>query len=217
MKNIFFVSLCVAAFAASAFADVPGPNKRPRPTPQSTVSITNTPQPAPSVGPTPERVHEAQMAVSLSNWSEGATTLVLTRAMVDKINAAARDKGIETAGTTAGAGPLASTQTIAGGIFLSLAFVFGGVWLARSKGNVSKPALGILLLAVVGMGTTLVIGNVPPPKRIALTSAIINEGVMRNYVAAGKVKIMIVDYENKDDVMLVIPRKAEGGTGEAEE
>jgi hypothetical protein len=216
MKKFTFILLCVAAFTASAPADVPGPNKRPRPTPQSTVSITNTPQPAPSVGPSPERVHEAQMAVSLSNWSD-EPTLVLTRAMVDKINAAAKDKGIETAGTTAGARPFASTQTIVGGIFLSLAFVFGGVWLARSKGNVSKPALGILLLAVVGMGTTLVIGNVPPPKRIALTSAIINEGVIRNYVAAGKVKIMIVDYENKDDVTLIIPRKAEGSTGGAEE
>jgi hypothetical protein len=216
MKRIFFVSLFIAAFAASGFADVPGPGKKPRPTPLSTVSISNTPQPAPSVGPNPERVHEAQMAVSLSNWSE-EPTLVLTKAMIDKINAAAKDKGIETAGTTVGASPFASTQTIAGGVFLSLAFVFGGVWLARSKGNVSKPALGILLLAVVGMGTTLVIGNVPPPKRIALSSAIINESVMRNYVAAGKVKIMIVDYENKDDVTLVIPRKTEGGTGGAEE
>jgi|GEM_PF-757785 len=216
MKRFFFAAICLTAFAAVGFADVPGPGKKPRPTPQSTVSITNTPQPAPSIGPSPERVHEAQMAVSLSNWSD-EPTLVLTKAMIDKINAAARDKGIETAGTTAGASPFASTQTVAGGIFLSLAFVFGGVWLARSKGNVPKPALGILLLAVVGMGTTLVIGNVPPPKRIALSSAIINEGVMRNYVAAGKVKIMIVDYENKDDVTLVIPRKAEGVTGEAEE
>jgi hypothetical protein len=217
MKKFTFILLCVTAFTASALADIPGPNKRPGPTPQSTVSITNTPQPAPSVGPSPERVHEAQMAVSLSNWSEGPTTLVLTRAMVDKINAAAKDKGIETAGTVGGASPFASTQTIAGGIFLSLAFVFGGVWLARSKGNVPKPALGILLLAVVGMGTTLVIGNVPPPKRIALTSAIINEGVIRNYVAAGKVKIMIVDYENEDDVTLVIPRKTEGSPGGTEE
>jgi hypothetical protein len=137
--------------------------------------------------------------------------------MIDKINAAAKDKGIETAGTAGVASPIASTQTIAGGKFLTLAFVFGGVWLARSKGNVPKPALGILLLAIVGIATTLVIGNVPPPKRIGLTSAIINESVMRNYVAAGKVKIMIVDYENKDDVTLVIPRKAEGSTGGVEE
>lgn len=206
MKRIFFAILCTAVLCVYAFADIPGPNKKPRPTPQSTVITTKTPDPAPAPGPSPERVHEAQMTVSLSNWSE-QPTLVITKDMVDKINAAARDKGMVTAGTAGGASPLAPTQTIVGGIFLSLAFVFGGVWLARSKGKVSKPALGILLLAVVGMATTLVTGNVPPPKRIGLTSAIINESVMRNYMAAGKVKIMVVDYNTKDDISLVIPKK----------
>jgi hypothetical protein len=215
MKKISFVLLCMAAFAGSTLADVPSPNKKPKPTPQSTVTNTKTPDPTPAPGPKPEKVHEAQMTVSLSNWSDGPT-LVITKAMVEKINAAARDKGMETAATTGGISSFASTQTIAGGILLSLAFVFGGVWLARSRGNVSKPAMGVLLMAVVGMGTMLVTGNVPPPKRITLSSNIFNEQTLKNFVAAGKVKIMIVDYDTKDEISLIIPRQT-AGTGDTEE
>ena len=214
MKKTFFVSLCMAAFVISAFADIPGPNKRPRPTPQSTVITTKTPEPTPAPGPKPEVVREAQMTIALSSWSE-QPTLVITKAMVDKINAAARDKGIETAGTTGGSGTF-STQTIVGGLLLSLAFVFGGVWLARSKGQVSKPALGVMLAAIFGATATLVIGNVPPPKRMALSSGIFNEQVMKSQIAAGKVKIMIVDYETKDDISLVIPRQPPGSGGTEE-
>lgn len=209
MKKIFLILLCMAAFAISGFADIPGPNKRPRPTPPSVVVNTKTPDPTPAPGPKPEVVREAQMTISLSSWSE-QPTLVITKAMVDKINAAARDKGIETAGTVSSGGTL-PTQTIVGGFLLSLAFVFGGVWLVRSKGQVSKPALGVMLLAILGATATLVIGNVPPPKRVALSSNIINSEVLKNYIAAGKVKIMIVDYETKDDISLVIPRQPAAG------
>lgn len=215
MKRFFFAAICLAVFAASAFADIPGPNKRPRPTPQSTAVNTKAPDPTPAPGPKPEKVHEAQMTLSLSGWSD-QPTLVLTKAMVDKINAAARDNGMETAGPAGAVGSFGSTQTIAAGVLLSLAMVFGGIWLARSKGNVPKPALGILLLAICGATATLVIGNVPPPKRVALSSKIINDQALQNSIATGKVQIMIVDYDTKDDISLIIPKQA-AGTGEAEE
>lgn len=213
MKRSGFMLFCIGVFTVSGFADIPGPNKRPRPTPPTVIANTKAPDPTPAPGPKPEVVREAQMTIALSSWSE-QPTLVITKAMVDKINAAARDKGIETAGTVSSSGTF-STQTIVGGFLLSLAFVFGGVWLARSKGQVSKPAVGVMLLAIFGATATLVIGNVPPPKRIGLTSNILNEQVMKSQVAAGKVKIMIVDYDTKDDISLIIPRQP--AAGEAEE
>lgn len=198
MKKIIGIFFVLSIIVTTAFADIKPPI---RPAPTSTIA------------PLASATNEAQMAISVSRWSE-EPTLVLTKKMIEKINAAAKANG-QTALITGETAPRSfSAQTIVGGIFLSLAFVFGGVWLARSKGPVPKPALGILLLAIVGIGATLVIGNVPPPKRIALSSAIINEKVLGNFIASGKVKIMIVDYETKDDISLVLPKRAEGIGGD---
>jgi hypothetical protein len=153
------------------------------------------------------------VSLSVSRF-EKEGTLVVTKSLIEKINAAARAKGhtalIEVESEDAS---VASTQTIVGGIFLSLAFVLGGVWLARSKGQVSKPALGVMLLAVTGLGATLVIGNVPPPKRIKLDSGIINGAKMNDSVAVGKMKLLLVDYESREDLMIVLGNN-EGGAGE---
>ena len=197
MKNITGILLILLIFTLAAFADIKPPI---RPAPTSTVAPAAT---------------EAKMAISVSGF-ETEATLVIHKSMVEKINAALKAKGEDKLITSAGAG-IASTQTIVGGLFLSLALVFGGVWLARAKGPISKPALGIVVFAIFGMGATLVIGNVPPPKRIPLTSAIIDDKVLGRYVAAGKVKILIPHYESeKDDILLVLPRRVEGGSGEEE-
>jgi hypothetical protein len=206
MKKAYLILLILTAFSIDALADIPSPNKKPRPTPQSTVSTSKT-EPTPVAGPTGTIVNpdEATMTISVSRWDNEAT-LVITKPMIEKINAAAKAQR----GETGAIGNSISTQTLVGGIFLSLAFVFGGVWLARSKGQISKPAIGILLLSVVGVGTTLVIGNVPPPKRVPLASAVDGDK-LGNFIAAGKVKIKIVDWETRDDISLVLPKKQEGG------
>lgn len=197
MRKIIGAFVILSITATIAFADIKPPI---RPAPTSTVAPAAT---------------EAQMAISVSRF-EPEATLVIHKSMIDKINAALKAKGEEKLITSGGAG-IASTQTIVGGLFLSLALVFGGVWLARAKGQVSKPALGIVVFAIFGMGATLVIGNVPPPKRIPLTSAIIDDKVLGRYVASGKVKILIPHYESeKDDILLVLPKRAEGGGGEEE-
>jgi hypothetical protein len=192
MKKLAGVFILLLIAATAAFADV------------------KPPLPKPSAAPVaPEQVG---VSISVSRW-EKEGTLVLTKAAIDKINAAAKARGGDITTITGETASGFSTQTIAGGLFLSLAFVFGGVWLARAKGQVSKPALGAVLLAVVGMGVTLVTGNVPPPKRVVLDSGIIDAGKMNGSVAAGKMKLLIVDYQSNDDVMLVLPRK-EGAGGE---
>lgn len=210
MKKILLLLIVVAAISIDALADIPGPNKKPRPTPQSTVSTSKT-EPTPAPGPTGEvvKTNEAQMTISVSRYNDDST-IVINKRMLEKLNALAKAGGTDMASTNSETRAL-SGQTIVGGIFLSLAFIFGGVWLARSKGPVSKPALGVLLFTVVGLGATLVIGNVPPPKRIPLNSAIINEKVLGSFIAEGKVNIELVDWESKDDIMLVLPRKQDGG------
>lgn len=192
MKKLAGIFILLSLAATAAFADIKPP----------------LPKPSPSAVPVaPEQVG---VTISVSRW-EKEGTLVLTKAAIEKINAAMKAKGGDIPTIAGEPAPGFSTQTIVGGLFLSLAFVFGGVWLARSKGQVSKPALGMVLLAVIGMGVTLVTGNVPPPKRIVLDSGIINADKMNGSVAAGKMKLLIVDYQSKDDVMLVLPRKEAAG------
>lgn len=56
----------------------------------------------------------------------------------------------------------ASTQTVIGGMFLTMAFVFGGVWLARSKP--SKTVIGLFLVGFFATGGVLVFANIAPPR-----------------------------------------------------
>ena len=197
MKKLAGIFILLSLAATAAFADV------------------KPPLPKPSASAAPVSPEQVGVSISVSRW-EKEGTLVLTKAAIEKINAAAKAKGGDITTVTGETASGVSTQTIVGGLFLSLAFVFGGVWLARSKGPVSKPALGMVLLAVVGMGVTLVTGNVPPPKRVALDSGIIDADKLKGSVAAGKMKLLIVDYQSKDDVMLVLPNR-DAGAGGAEE
>lgn len=192
--NLIAAAAVVLMFAMAAFADI-----RPMPMP--------TPQPAPSVAPA--NTTEAQVTISASRWNEEGT-LVITRAMLDKLNAAAQtDKPAAPASAFA-------NQTIVGGIFLSLALVFGGVWLARSKGPISTPAIGIVVLAILGMGSTIAIGNIAPPQRVPLDSGILDKKLLGRYIASGTLKVKIVDYKSRDEIMLALPAKKEGTTGDEE-
>jgi hypothetical protein len=197
MNKIVFFLLALLMFSVDALGDIAPGRSVPKPT--STPATTVTPRTTPAVAP-----NEARMAISVSRYEDEAT-LVITKSMIEKINAALKAKGEKAMIAEAAPEGIASTQTIVGGLFLSLALVFGGVWLARSGGTVSKPALGIVVFAVVGMAATLVIGNVPPPRRVPLSEAV-NEK-LEGLVASGKVKIMLVDYQTQEDIMLVLPKK----------
>jgi hypothetical protein len=195
MKRFGVILVFIVSIAATSFADIKPPVKS---------APTATPVDATQVG----------VSISVSKWEKDGT-LVITKSGLEKLNAAARAQWGGTGIAEAEISPRFSTQTLVGGLFLSLAFVFGGVWLARSKGQVSKPALGVMVLAIVGVGATLVTGNVAPPKRIALDSGIIDADKMRNSVAAGKMKLLLVDRESNEDVMLVLGNK-EAGSGNEE-
>lgn len=190
--NLIAIAAAIFMFSTVAFADI----RVPLPTPQPT--------------PAPMAADEAQMAVSVSRGGDAEATLVISRSLLNRINAA------EQAGKPAASAGAFTSQTIVVGLFISLAFVFGGVWLARSKGAVSKPAIGIVVLAVVGMGATLAIGNIAPPRRIGLDADILDKKMVGRIMASGKVKIQLVDYRSGDEVMLLLPQKKQGTTSEEE-
>ncbi|HRH40888.1 MAG TPA: hypothetical protein PKY82_04535 [Pyrinomonadaceae bacterium] len=105
----------------------------------------------------------------------------------------------------------ASTQTIIGGMFLTLAFVFGGVWLARSKP--SKTVIGLFLVGVFATGGILVFANIAPPRIFGIDKNMLStEFQTRSGASArGKVRVKIVNDSSPvtSDMKLLIPMNPE--------
>ena len=105
----------------------------------------------------------------------------------------------------------ASTQTVVGGLFLTFAFVFGGVWLVRSK-KPSKAAVGLFLVGVFVTGTALVFGNIAPPRIFGINQNMLSQEFQSRSGAnaRGKVRVKIVSGTAADsDIKLLIPRNSE--------
>jgi hypothetical protein len=97
-------------------------------------------------------------------------------------------------------------QTIVSGFFLSLAFVFGGVWLSRSGKAATKPGK-ILAAATVlflsGAFAMIAFGNAgPPPEARSITGKMFTDAVHMYGFGSGKIKL-----ETSDDrlVTLIVP------------
>jgi uncharacterized protein (DUF58 family) len=99
-----------------------------------------------------------------------------------------------------------SVQTVIGGLFLSLAFIFGGVWFVRGKS--SKTIAGLFLLGVFASATVMVLANVAPPRIFGLNKSIFSEELSRRASASGKVRVKITN-ESGSQVKLLIPRNDE--------
>ena len=102
-------------------------------------------------------------------------------------------------------------QTLMAGVFLSLAFAFGGVWLVRSRGQrrLGPAALCVAALALCGAAATAAYANAgPPPVARSLTSKILVPGA-QPYGVYGQVKVEISDDESQ--LTLVLPVVKENG------
>jgi hypothetical protein len=137
--------------------------------------------------------------------------LVIPRRLLQQLKAEINaDEQEQIAETTTLATP-GNAQTVMAGIFLSLAIVFGGVWVLRSKkqvGKLSGAQIGIALL-VLGTATAgITYANAgPPPVARSLTSRILTPE-LRWWGAYGQVKIVITDADDdyRDEIRLIIPK-----------
>lgn len=102
---------------------------------------------------------------------------------------------------------LTRTQTVMTGLFLSLAFVFGGVWIVRNRGtNKNKVVIGIAFLAVCGAIATVSFANIAPPRISNLNDSILSEAV-REDGTSGAIKIEVVDGTYYDSITLILPKR----------
>ena len=198
MKKILVLFTFLALFAVNAAADIPMPGK-----PKPTAAVQS---------PKTKEVSGSLLIQIDPNAKEAV--LRLNRNQVRELRAAlddAADEGDETAAAGGGFG-FTRLQTVVSGLFLSLAIVFGGVWLKRSKP--SKTVAGLVLLAFVGTGAMLVYANAGPPGSLrSLTSRMFSSDMKGWRRGRGSVKIQVVNQNAMDDrsnaVELIVPQAEE--------
>lgn len=179
--KILITLAALTLFAGSAFADIPRPKVTPN-KPAKTASI------------------DTRLDIRIRRDAKEAK-LILSRAQLNQLRAEldAIDGG---ATDTASAG-ITGSQTIAGGLFLSLAMVFAGVWVVRS-GRMPKPAAAAVVLFAVGSLATMVYANAGPPAEARSITGKMFAPAMHYYkFGGGSIKLEISDEE--DNPTLIVP------------
>lgn len=196
MKRLFSLIALTAIFSCVALADIAPPP---------------TPKPAP-------KGKQVQLMVNVT--SEVTEPTLVIKKSSSKLLRAALDEaeGVDSNSAQTEAVKSNSSvaiQTVIGGMFLTLAFVFGGVWFVRGK-KPSKTTVGLFLVGIFTSATVLVVANIAPPRSFGLTKSMLAPDFQggRGATARGKVRVKIIDdKESTDDVKLLIPRE-ESSAGE---
>jgi hypothetical protein len=181
--NFLALAALLLVTAVSASADVAPPDKLKNKSPKVSPTVGMLIQPDPKAG-------EAK--------------LIIPRSVLEQMRA-----GLDGDDSRAAALAFFNTggaQTLMAGIFLSLAFAFGGVWLVRSRAQrrLGPAALCVAALALCGVAATAAYANAgPPPVARSLTSKILIQDAMW-YGAHGEVKVEITD--ERDFITLVLPK-----------
>ena len=184
------------ATVASAAADLPAPKSNNRKTP-----------PNPTVRTDPAaKIPRTLMSIE-PNGAATEARLVIPRSILTQLTAELDGDDSQTVAATNAVTTLSNTQTIMAGLFLSLAFGFGGIWFVHSRKRADKPtraALGMAILALCGATASIAYGNAgPPPVARSLTSKILVSAA-QSYGAHGQVKVVIVEEGNQ--IKLVLPK-----------
>lgn len=197
MKKLFCLVMFVSLFSVAAFADIRLPDEA-KPTPK----------------PKPTKSYDSKMTIRLDQNASEAT-LVIPKNRIKQLRAELEllDDESDTAAVLSDSnGGVSRTQTIVGGMFLSLAFVFGGVWFTRSRttgGKINKTIAVGMVVFLVGSAATIAFANIGPPMMLrTISSKLFDKKVFGRWKRAdGNIKIQ-VSAEN-DGVELIIPDKEE--------
>jgi hypothetical protein len=181
----FLVLLAISAFLASnTFADV---------------RLPDTPQPKQA------KSIDAHMTIRFVKDAKEAK-LIIPKSQVKQLRAELEQ--LDNDSDTNTSLNFTRMQTIISGMFLSLAFVFGGVWFARSRKPELKAnkilAIGAILF-LTGSFATIAFANVgPPPEARRITSKLFDQSLFKYYgFASGKIKLEITT--ERDSIELIVP------------
>lgn len=187
MKKMLFAAVMAALLCVSVFADIPpGPGKSPNRVKKPVVVDT-------------------QMDIKLdSNATEARLLVPASHIKQLRAELEALDNGSDTA-AFGGTDSTLKAQTIISALFLSLAFVFGGLWLAKNRSIATKAkAVGAAaLFSVVGSAATLVYANAGPPAEArSITGKMFSQSLHIYGFGWGKVKLELT---NENRIQLIVP------------
>jgi len=182
--------LMLFTFSAQVFANV-APAKTPKPA-KKPASI------------------DTQLSIRLDRDAKEAR-LLIPRSQLKALRAELEsfdDGSADTAASVSIAG-ISRIQTIVSGVFISLAFVFAGVWFTRSgkfSSTAGKVVAGCVVVFAAGAFATIVYGNAgPPPEARSITGKMFTQGVHDYGVGSGKIKLEISDEETYPK--LIVPNQ----------
>jgi hypothetical protein len=169
MKEILSLCLTLGLLSITVYANEPPPN--PTPKPKANKSI------------------DTNLRVEIRRDAKEAK-LLIPKNQLKQLRAEL--EGLDDPDDTF-AFSISKTQTVISGMFVSLAFVFGGVWLMRSR-KIETKASKILVIGSVlflsGAVVTMVYANAgPPPEARSLTNKFFSPGVNIYKFGSGKIKL----------------------------
>jgi len=184
MKKILVLLAVFALFATSVQADVP------RPEPPKTKT---------------SKAIDSRMTIRIDQNAKEAK-LIIPKNQLKQLRAELEQLDDESH-TAAASLNFTRTQTIVSGLFLSLAFVFGGFWFTRNKKpelKANKPlAIGTILF-LSGTVATIVYANAgPPPDARTISGKMFTPSVHIYKYATGKIKVETSDTTN--NIELIVP------------
>lgn len=188
MKKFFGLLALTIAFTISVNANVPPP------TPEKSKDKTT----------------DGQMTIRLDKNATEAK-LVIPKSKLKQLRAELEElenDSDNTASLTNESGNSSRTQTIVGGLFLSLAFVFGGFWFVRNRKTsekLNKTVAGAVVLTVVSSAATIVFANIAPPLKLrTISSELFNKETFGGFNRAdGNIKIQIS--ATAENIELIVP------------
>lgn len=181
--------LCIAAFSVAAFADIARPDRTP------------TPEPEPKAVAT-------ELNIQVDPDIKKAL-LLIPRSLLNDLKA-----DTEAAGT---ASAMSKTQNIISGLFLSLALVFGGIWMARGRRMSSmggKAMIALFAFSIIAAATTIITANVAPIRRNRIDSSLFKNDIFRYRRMYGDIDVQLVD---DSELRLIIPQGTAEKTKHEEE
>lgn len=160
----------------------------------------------------PVKAIDTTLSIKLDSNAKEAR-LVIPKSQIKQLRAELEllDDGTDNLAGTATGNDFSRTQTIVSGMFLSLAFVFGGAWFSRSgrlstKGGKIAGA-GMLVFAGSALAT-IVYGNAgPPPEARQITGKMFTQAVHMYGFGSGKIKLEASDEFRYATLVVPNPQK----------
>ena len=155
MKRIMLLSAVVLLASVAGFADIARPERSPNRVVKPTPAVSTT------------------LEITMDKNAKEAR-LLIPKSQIKQLRAELESLDEDNGNTASVSGGFTRLQTIVSGTFLSLAFVFGGMWFVRSGRSAANGGKALAIAAVlggIGAATTVVFANVgPPPGARSITS-----------------------------------------------